>query len=437
MSSIRIIVVAICVFLWSFSGQKAFAIDNGVIKTDLPDAAVLGMGTADTGDADRPSAVDFNPAGITQMVGPAVSAGLTFLQPDIKYTSDSGNSVNMNRDNYFFPSVYVTTPIVKDKFYVGVGETSDYGAGNDWAANSPANFTRYATLADSFVDQDYMLVAAYKINDQWSVGAGAIDDQSKFEHSEALNQSPDGTSLFKANDNAWGFTLAALFKLNDMNQFGIDYKSPIHHTYDGTLYLNGLNPAALGSPPFFNGTSFSTEAIQKFTMPQTVTLGYTLKPTSKWKINFDLGWTDWSQYKQQTTYYPNVTNGNQLFVLGLGNPQPRDWTSVWSEALGAEYSVTDAFRVRAGYAHHQTPIPGINFDTQFPDSDSNAYSAGFGYDITKNITIDVAYAGVFYVSRSIVNSVGSVFAGIGEPYTMSGKYQEFVSIGEATLTYKF
>jgi long-chain fatty acid transport protein len=282
-----------------------------------------------------------------------------------------------------------------------------------------------------------MLVAAYKITDRWSVGVGAIDDQSKFEHDEALNQSPDGNALFKANDNAWGFNLATLFKLNEQNQFGLDYKSPIHHTYDGTLYLNGLNPGGLGSPPFFNATSFSTEAVQKFTLPQSVTLGYTLKPTSKWKLNFDLGWTDWSQYKQQATSYPNLTNGNQLFVLGLGNPQPRDWRSVWSEALGTEYAITDTFRLRAGYAHHQTPIPGINFDTEFPDSDSNAYTGGFGYDITKNLTIDVAYAAVFYESRSIVNSVGSVFAGIGEPYTMSGKYQEFISIGEVTLTYKF
>ena len=51
-------------------------------------------------------------------------------------------------------------------------------------------------------------MAAYKINDQWSVGAGAVNDESKFEHDMAVinisSRQPNGDALFKANDNAWG-----------------------------------------------------------------------------------------------------------------------------------------------------------------------------------------------------------------------------------------
>ncbi len=440
MLSLRIIVVAVCAFLLGLSGQNVFAGDNGVLKLEVPDAAALGMGGAYTGEADRPSAVYYNPAGIIQMDTIEMSAGLTLLQPQIEFkslASANGNTSEMKRDNYLFPDVFVTTPVFKDKFYVGLGENSNFGAGNDWAANS---FSRYDTVKDSSVNKDYMLVAAYKFTDQWSLGAGAIDDDSKFEHDSAVNQGsglPDGDALFKAKDSAWGFQLATLFKLNDQNQFGLDYKSPIHHDYSGTLYLNNLNPGGIGSPPYFNGTSFSTKALQKLTLPQSVTLGYSLKPTSKWIINFDLEWTDWSQYKQQTTYYPNVTNGNQLGVLSTGNPQARDWTSVWSESLGVQYAVTYKFRIRAGYQHHQTPIPEATFDTEFPDSDSNAYTVGFGFDITKNLTIDLAYAAVVYESRNVVNTVGSAFAGIGETFSLSGKYRAFVNIAEITLTYKF
>ena len=431
MLSFRIIVVGICAFLASFFAQPAFASDSGVIKLELPDAAAVGMGGAYTGDAGRPSAVYYNPAGIVQMNTIEASAGLTWVQPQIEYKSPTGDTSQMKIDNYLFPNVFVTVPVIKNKLYLGIGESSDFGGGNDWEADG---FSQYATIKDSIENQDYRIVAAYKINDQWSVGAGATSDQSAFEHDVAIYQGGVGNAdvLFKANDDAWGFDLATMFKLNEQNQFGLDYKSPIHHTYDGTLYMGNMNPAGLGGP-FGGVSSFSTRAIQKLTLPQSVTLGYSLKPTSKWKFNFDLEWTDWSQYKQQTTFYPDLTNGGEVSVLGMGNPQQRSWRSVWSESLGAEYSLTDNFRVRAGYEHHQTPVPKGTFDTAFPDSDSNAYTTGFGYDITKNLTFDVAYVAVFYESRSIGNTVAPLFG----PGTLSGKYSEFVNIGTATLTYKF
>jgi len=220
-----------------------------------------------------------------------------------------------------------------------------------------------------------------------------------------------------------------MFKLNDKNQFGLSYKSPIHHQYSGNLYMNGLNTTYAG---YFGGSSFQTKAIQKLTLPQSVTLGYSLKPTNKWTFNFDLEWTDWSNYEQQTTYYPNLTNAGEIAVLSTGNPQQRSWKSVWSESLGAQYALTDRFRIRAGYAHHQTPIPKATIDTEFPDSNSNAISAGIGYDITSRLTIDIAYVADFYESRNVVNTVDNSLGAF-----LNGKYSAFVNIATMSLTYKF
>ena len=420
------------------AGQKAFAGDTGLLKLELQDAVAVGMGGAYTGEANSPSAVYYNPAGIVQMNSFEASAGLTWLQPQIKFESaaaNNGGTSEMKEDNYLFPNVFVTTPIIKDKLYLGIGESSDFGGGTDWEADG---FSKYSTIKDSLENQDYRIVAAYKINNQWSVGAGAVDEQSAFEHDMAVyNQipsHPDANALFKATDNSWGFDLATMFKLNAQNQFGLDYKSPIHHTYEGNVYLSGLDPLSLGAPVAFGGfggSTFTTKAVQKLTLPQSVTLGYDLKPTNKWTINFDLEWTDWSQYKQQITSYPNVS-GAQASALSHYGSENRDWTSVWSESVGVQYAVTDKFRIRTGYEHHQTPIPEATVDTQFPDSDSNAYSAGLGYDITKNLTIDIAYVADFYESRNVVNNVDT---GIGA--SLSGKYSAFVNVGTMTLTYKF
>ena len=142
--------------------------------------------------------------------------------------------------------------------------------------------------------------------------------------------------------------------------------------------------------------------------------------------------TDWSYYKNQTTYYPNLSNAGEIAVLGTGNPQAREWHSVWSESLGVQYAVNDKLRLRTGYEHHQTPVPENTADSQFPDSDSDAVTFGVGYDITSRLTVDIAYVADFYQSRNVVNTVGNSVGAF-----TSGKYSEFVNVGTFSLTYKF
>ena len=148
---------------------NAVAGSSGVIRIETPDAAVVGKGDAFVGEANRPSAVYFNPAGIVQMDSAQLSAGVTFLQPQINYTAPSGEKLQMIRNTFIFPHVYVTTPVA-NKFYVGIGENSNWGAGNSWSPDSLSTFTRYSMIHDEFDNQDIMFVGAYKVNDQLSFG---------------------------------------------------------------------------------------------------------------------------------------------------------------------------------------------------------------------------------------------------------------------------
>ena len=76
---IRVLIVAIFTFLMSLFNQNAFASDSGLLKLEVADAVAEGMGGAFVGEADRPSAVYYNPAGITQLVSASVSAGVNFF----------------------------------------------------------------------------------------------------------------------------------------------------------------------------------------------------------------------------------------------------------------------------------------------------------------------------------------------------------------------
>ena len=99
----------------------------------------------------------------------------------------------------------------------------------------------------------------------------------------------------------------------------------LQERYEGKLYFDNLNNVtpvfgASGGYSDVFGTSFETKAIQKFTLPQIVVLGYSFKPTNKWTINFDLEWQDWSNNEQGLVSFPDV-NGTQASILSTNNPQ--------------------------------------------------------------------------------------------------------------------
>ncbi len=427
--SLSIIVLSV------LGAANAFAAGSGNVRLELPDAAAVGKGSAFVGEANRPSAVYYNPAGISQL-GTEVSLGLTTLQPQIDYKSGAGNTVQMRRNTFVFPHIYFTTPLVKDKFYFGVGESSNWGSGNEWAEDSPATFTRYSMLRNEFENKDYMFVGAYKLNDQLSFGIGIDNDDSKINKEKKLFQATqsDANLQLKAKDNTWSYRLATMFKVNNRHQFGLMYRSPIHHKYEGKLYLDNLQHGASTTDyrTYFGDTSYETNVTTKFTLPQSVVLGYSFKPTNKWTFNFDLEWLDWSSVKRQAFNWVDETDPTRLAVLNTGNPQDRDWNSVWSQSLGVEYAATERLRLRGGYAHHQTPIPKETIDTSFPDSNSHSLTTGLGFDLTKQLTLDLAYVGAFYEAYKIDNNVDSVFGA-----NLNGRYKEFVSIATATATYKF
>ena len=145
------------------------------------DQSVTGtaQGNAFTAQADDPSAIYYNPAGMTQLHGLQQSIGITFVGGHFDYRSPTGQTSRGDYGNsvaYPPPLNGYITANLRDLGFnalgdltVGVGAIGAFGNMTQWPNNGPLS-TAITSAALQMVDVKPTL--AYKLNDQLSVGLG-------------------------------------------------------------------------------------------------------------------------------------------------------------------------------------------------------------------------------------------------------------------------
>jgi len=432
----KISVVFLLGLALAFPLKNAYSAGSGGYRLEIPDAGPIGMGSAFVAQADRPSAVYYNPAGLTQLKDSRfyASVGDTVIQPFTTYKNTSGNETKMLDQIFNIPHGYLVSDFGLPKVAFGAGLTSNWGLGTYWHGDS---FSRYAATRSVLTMQNGYLTGAYEVNNNLSLGVsldytGAKVDKAKKFDQIAVGGTGDGDFRLMGKDynNGWGYRISGLYKLNKNHQFGLIYRSVTKLKYKGTLYLNNLQ--GYYATTLFGATSFTTDVTSVSTLPQSVVFGYCFKPNDKWTFETDVEWMDWASVKEEKIEYPDLAAGDQRRTfLDSGNPASRDWHAAFSYGFGAEYKVNAKWRLRAGYFFHQTPIPQGTFDTALPDSSVNALTLGTGYSFNKNWTLDFAYSGMFYNERKVNNSIGSL-----NGVNINGKYNSFYNLYLVTVTYK-
>lgn len=408
---------------------NAFAAGSGGIRVELADSEALAKGDAFVGEADNASAVYFNPAGLTQLKGKNhFSGGFSIIAPSATHTDFAGNETQMIRQNIPVPHIYLVSDFGLDKFVFGLGGLSSWGSATAWAEDS---FSKYVAVNADVKNVDTLMTAAYKFNEQWSFALSADHTWSVANKSKKLLQAggADGDYNLKVKDSGWGYRLATHFIMSEHHKFGLMYRSPIQLKYRGKAFLHELNGSGDDYATIFGGTSFETKVAEEFELPQSVVLGYSYQPDNKWTFNFDVEWMDWSSIEQEWLEFTEVLTAGQAAVLNGGNPANRDWDAVWSGALGVEYAWNDDLRLRGGYYQHTAPGPKENFESNLPDANKYGITGGFGYDLTENSTVDLAYNYLVYENFTIDNAIGSG--------TINGKYEQIMHIGSITYSYGF
>lgn len=420
-----------CLFILStvFS-VKAFGLGSGGYRNEVVDAEASGKGFCFTAQADGPSAVHYNPAGLTQLKGSYISLGYVFEAPRFEVDSNAtGDTVEMQKQSFFLPNIYYVSDCKSENLRFGLGVNSPYGLSTDWAEDS---FAKYVSTESDVKMINYNPTVAYKVNDYISIGGG-LDflTASVYKHkvvSAALSNS-GGDFELKGSDESWGYNLGLLIKPAEKHRIGISYRSEINIVLKGKVSLTGITEGLY--PLIMGGSSYVTDMESKSTIPRSIAVGYAYQPNKKWTIETDVEWTDWASTEEELVKFPYEHDTNRLAVLNSGNPASRDWRGVFSYGIGAEYQATDKLELRGGFLYEASPISSANFEPVLPDANKHGVTMGAGY-LLKDVKIDVSYAFFKYRDRDVSNDVG-----LSTNSNVDGKYKGYVNIVGLGVTYKY
>lgn len=421
--------------------------------------AASGMGNAFAAQADDPSAVHYNPAGLTQLQGFQVMAGFMAIGGSTEFVNAAGVSVRGDRNGTVSwppPTHLYISANLKDLGVTALGDltlalgfTGPFGSITRYPNDGPfQTATRFNTLPLI----DIKPTIAYKLNEQLSFGLGAdiytfsgLFGEGHAEHRFAWPGGgglPAGANMeFQGKDTAAGFNVSMMYTpfRNEDNKplmnIGLVYRSQATLHLDGNLLANGARVA---------------DATSTLVLPQVYSMGIALWPvrtaSREWKLEFDLDYVGWK----------SVRNLNVVLSSGSVLPQPKNWQSGYTAMLGTEYRFlqVDALpgyeiALRAGYQNQQSQMPDTTFDPGVAASNTHIPSVGIGFLCKeggsflglfacgnkdggwrpKFIAVDLSYQAVIYEDRTITGHIVNP--------TVNGRYSTLIHAGGAGIRMGF
>ena len=384
------------VLLVSLLAPHAFAVGFRLPNQD-PEA--IARGNAFTATADNPSAIYYNPAGITQLTQPEISYGLYEISAHDEFESATPGEHGSTRNNFqSVPQFYSVYPLKDYPITFGLGVYVPYGLSLDWGVNNP--FTGVAENG-SLLYATVNPVIAWQIVSNLSIAIGPTLNYAKAD----FNRGPaPGQFHFVGDGFDAGFNAGLFWHPIPMFAFGLNYR------YLDTMDFKGH---ASSYPP---DNAFPASGTLRF--PQYAVAGFSFRPTTNWNFEFDLDWTDWD-------------NVNTIGFKAPLPQQPLNYRSSFMYEFGATRQLPHGYFVSAGYFYSENSSPDQDFTPQIPDSALHLFSVGFGH---KGVHWDWAasYTAAFNFGRTLTAADGNIY---GTP--IEGTYRTMNNAINVSVGYKF
>ena len=378
------------------------------------DARATARGNAFTATADNPSAIYYNPAGISFLYSPSLNSpaftpslgGKNAAPAPTGDGSDSGlrirlgvygislasevklaganDSFNISHRGQFAPNFYATWKQGNSPLSFGLGIYSPYGFGIWYPENSPI---RTVTISGNIKYATINPVVAYKITDTLSLAAGPTFNYGRagLKQGVAPQGVFGGADMAEFEGDGWsvGWNAGLMWRPHPMHSFGVMYRSQTDIEFKGS--------ANTVVPGFLNLRENAAAGIK---FPQNVVAGYSFRPTEKWNFEVNIDWTDWDNLN---TVNLRKASGDVII--------PFNWKSSLFYEFGASYKFDNGITASAGYIYSENSVPNESFSPLVPDSNRHIFSVGLGKH-WQNWDFDLAYQWAHGPQRTINKGPG-------------------------------
>ncbi len=371
----------------------------------------LGRSFAGVGvSGDDYSALAYNPAGMTLVKRSGMQLGSTITQVHSKAKGE-GRFAGQKTDMDFLiplPSAFGQYN-VNDKLFLGAGVYVPFGLS-----------TRYRH--DSFIGQniagirkseleviDFNLSSAYKLNQNWSLGASAILRRITGGLTSNLPMGL-GYSDFRVKGWTGTFNVGAMYEFNENARIGLSYR---HKSIQKTSGKHYISIPAMGMNEKYHSASDPE-------LPASIILSGYFKTAPKWATTATVKYTLWHRF--------GIFPGKSTWPRRRNLDVPYRWKDAWNVALGEDYYLNNNWTLRAGVAYDQSPSRSNTYRTnRIPDTDRVWLSLGASYQ-KDNYQIDFGYAHLFFAHGKTKNSPSG---------DVDAKYHSYSNMIGLNFQYKF
>ena len=356
----------------------------------INEQSASGMGTGFAGRssaAEDASTLFGNPAGMSRLDRTEVSGGFATIFASTDISDARGALPGSNKGdmvpNAVVPFGYLVTPL-NERWHAGLGIYAPFGVISDYEKGFQG---RYHGLHSNVQVVTLQPTLSYQVSDRVSVGFGPTINQIKGKltrnspHAVAPGVGPDTHVSVKGDDIGYGFNAGVLVALTEQLSWGLTYHSKVDYTLEGRTRVRG------SVAPGLNGTY---DASLDFTTPESIDTSISWHLDPRWTLYAGTTWTRWSRLDKIVIENDGVAAAYQGRIGVI--QEDMQWDDIWSWAVGASYQLNPQWVLRAGFTVDPSPTNDTHRTVRVPVSDRKVFSLGAGWDVTPDLTLDVAYS---------------------------------------------
>jgi len=373
--SLRFIAATAFALLFSEAYAAGFYLQEVGTPHSLGTAGVANPTNIESADASWS-----NPAGMAFIQQDHAYMGAQVILPSMEFDSsvatagggDGGNAGNA----VLVPSLFYVHRY-SDEVSFGISLAGTMGGGVDYGSNFVG---RYSTISAELSAIGLSPSVAYKVSDDFSIGAGVSIVYTLFEQDIAINTLGPGDgrlSIEDADDIGFQPFFSVNYRPADKLLLSLVYRAEMDVELSGDVKVKNV-VAPIGAD------SIDID----WTNPQWLELGVRYELSDRDTLHFNAGWQDWSKF----------SNNRLAFSGGFVNPVAeldRDFKDTWHAGIAYSHRTGRGSGYSLGMSYDSSPVDDEDRTFDLPFDEIFKLSAGYFWQGDRDL--DFAIGGTLYL----------------------------------------